>query len=105
MARDRVEARERLVEDQQVGMTPQRDGASELRLLATRELSHPALRGDLERAQAPRREGTIEAPVQAGRHVDHLVRGEMPVERRVLCDEDDPVPWHRSTPPAGRGAR
>ena len=89
--RDRVERGQRLVEHQQARPAGQRDRERELRLLPAGELADLLPGRDAEPFQPVVGPALVPAPVQAAGHPQHVGDRQVPVERRVLGDEGDPL--------------
>jgi hypothetical protein len=91
-ARGRVEARRRLVEEDEVGVADERDAEIEATLLASRERLHLVVRL-LREADEP--DHLVDVPrlrVVAGEDAVDLARGQPRPELGLLQDDADPLP-------------
>lgn len=84
---DRVEVRDRLIEQQQLRPLPERERERDLGPLAGGERPDPAVEGDPEAPEARGRVGRIPARVEPPSRLEHLAGGEVRVERAILADE------------------
>ena len=87
---ERVEARRRLVEDQQVGPVLERDDQADLLLVALRVLLELAARVDVEARDQLGLVGRIDAAAQVGEVFDRLAAGQLVVERELARQVAEP---------------
>jgi hypothetical protein len=85
----RIQARDRLVEQQQPGTLGQREGERHLGALSAGELADRAVGRDVEVGEPLVREPGVPALVELAAELDQLGRAEIAVERGVLGDEAD----------------
>jgi hypothetical protein len=88
---ERIEARKRLVEQQDPGPRPERERQSHLGLLAARQLAGQGPQGDREAVDVRRGEGGIEPPPERCRERQVVGDRQGRVERRRLRDVADPA--------------
>ena len=91
MPGQRVEAGQRLVEDKQPGPPGQGEGERKLRLLAAGQLADPAVQRDAQFLQPGLCALLVPAVVQVPGQVQHVGRGQVLVQGRVLGHERDLV--------------
>jgi hypothetical protein len=90
LPRHRIQARQWLVQHQQVGSFGQRQSQRDLCLLPTGQGAGPATHRDAQVGQAPHREVMIEAHVARPAEAQQIGDREVAVERVVLGEETDP---------------
>ena len=89
--RQRVEAGQRLVEEEDRRPHPQRERQPDLRLLSPGQLVGARGERDVEVVEPAAGDGRIEARTEGRRHRHVLVDGQLAVERRRLRDVADPL--------------
>jgi hypothetical protein len=88
---ERVQARHRLVQQQQVRPLGEGERERDLRSLAAGQPADAAVQRDAQVAQPVAGQHGVPSPVQPAAHRDVLGRGEVRVERGVLRHEPHPV--------------
>ena len=85
----RIERRERLVEQQQSRPLGEREGKGDLRTLAPRQRSYRPVQRNLEAAESRPHRLAVPARVEVRADTDVVLRGQPPVKRYLLCQETD----------------
>src|SRR5207253_694911 len=89
-ARERVERRDGLVEEQKLRPLRERERQRDLRLLTTRERAGLPPQWKAEPAEALSRELVVPPRVERGAELQQLAEPEAAIERMILRDEADP---------------
>ncbi len=89
-AGQRVEAGDRLVQQQQLGSLGQRQGERDLGALAARQRADRPVSGDGKLAQPVGGESAVKAWVELAAKPQQLGGGEVPIQGHVLGDKADP---------------
>ena len=104
-ARQRVEAGQRLVEEEDRRPRPERERQPDLRLLAAGQLVGRRGERDVQVVEAAPGERRVEAVAKGVRHRDVLVDGQLAVERRGLRARSRSAGSRRRGPATGRCRR
>jgi hypothetical protein len=101
-ARDRVEARDRLVEDQEVGAVAECEQNRQLLALADRHPLDALAEVELPLAREPRDERVVPARIEGCDHSDLVGGGELGSRARLVAARTRAAPWPR---PVGDSSR